>query len=893
MRGTSGGTRDFFISFNKSDRPWATWIAWMLEENGYSVFFQDWDFRGNFVLEMDRAHTSSRRTIAVLSPDYLKSRFAAAEWAARFREDADSEHDLLIPVRVRPCEPSGMLGPILYVDLVGRDEATAREQLLCRIRGIRYKPGEAPKFPGNPDHKVVLERPAYPSPYPGLSPFEPQQGPFFFGRNGETNELVSRLRDADCRFLAIVGASGTGKSSLVYAGLFPRLYAGDEIDGSQTWIIRSFRPSSAGLNPFSALAFSLESYVQEHRGRADRLAAELERTPASINRLADQVLAEAPDTGAKLLLFIDQLEDLFTHSAERYRRPFVDLLAAAVCHARVRIVTTLREDFLSLALQYPKLASLCQARGGTFPLSRPGRGALREIVRCPAERAGSEVEDDLVEEIVSDAGDDLGALPLIAFCLEELWQSVERGSQRPRLTVAAYERIGRLQGAIAKYADAATQDLRRYGGSQFDERLNIVFSKLVAVQADRAIRRQVLRAELDAAGDLVPDMINKRLLFAEGDHVELAQDALLDRWPVLKDWIDEHRADLILSEQLLAATQRWKAAPRRERHAYLWHSYRLRAAKALVARWHFTPVEKASIGGFIEASEIRRLKDIAALCAAGAAASTVLSLITLRYITPSLVPRGPLPVASYDANGYGMYDVHGNVWEWTKDCAELDRGVQFCKVRGGSWDNHEQWKLRADYWEYFQAGLVAPTVGFRVVREVDLAEAEKNDHFKDCEICPEMVIIKQGSVRLRKQQPSEGEACPPSEAAPLTDYDPVKAFAIGKTEITVRNWKSCLSAGGDACNKLQGDEQPDEDRPVVYVRLEDAEAYVNWLKDETGKKTYRLPTSAEWEYAAKGGRTESCYQWGNELGRNNANCSACGLTWRQLFDALGRAFGGR
>ena len=144
MRGTSGGTRDFFISFNKSDRPWATWIAWMLEENGYSVFFQDWDFGGNFVLEMDRAHTSSRRTIAVLSPDYLRSRFAAAEWAARFAEDADSEHDLLIPVRVRPCEPSGMLAPILYVDLVGSDEATARDQILSRIRGIRYPPGEEP-----------------------------------------------------------------------------------------------------------------------------------------------------------------------------------------------------------------------------------------------------------------------------------------------------------------------------------------------------------------------------------------------------------------------------------------------------------------------------------------------------------------------------------------------------------------------------------------------------------------------------------------------------------------------------------------------------------------------------------------------------------------------------
>ena len=103
MSDPADGKRDFFVSFNQADRAWATWIAWALEAAGYSVFFQDWDFKGNFVLEMDKAHTRSRRTVAVLSPDYLTSRFAAPEWAARFAQDATSEHDLLIPVRVRPC----------------------------------------------------------------------------------------------------------------------------------------------------------------------------------------------------------------------------------------------------------------------------------------------------------------------------------------------------------------------------------------------------------------------------------------------------------------------------------------------------------------------------------------------------------------------------------------------------------------------------------------------------------------------------------------------------------------------------------------------------------------------------------------------------------------------
>src|SRR4051794_7943961 len=133
----ASGKRDFFVSFTQADRSWATWIAWVLEEKGYSVFFQDWDFKGNFVLEMDKVHSQSRRTIAVLSPDYLTSRFAAPEWAARFAQDATSEHDLLVPVRVRPSDREGLLAQIVYVDLVGCGEAAARDRLLRRVEGIR------------------------------------------------------------------------------------------------------------------------------------------------------------------------------------------------------------------------------------------------------------------------------------------------------------------------------------------------------------------------------------------------------------------------------------------------------------------------------------------------------------------------------------------------------------------------------------------------------------------------------------------------------------------------------------------------------------------------------------------------------------------------------------
>jgi hypothetical protein len=112
---------------------------------------------------MDRAHTQSRRSIAVFSPTYLASRFTAPEWAARFAQDATSEHDLLIPVRVRPCELEGLLAQIVYVDLIGCGEAAARDRLVRRVEGIRLKPDEPPLFPGEIGHAVVSERPAFPA----------------------------------------------------------------------------------------------------------------------------------------------------------------------------------------------------------------------------------------------------------------------------------------------------------------------------------------------------------------------------------------------------------------------------------------------------------------------------------------------------------------------------------------------------------------------------------------------------------------------------------------------------------------------------------------------------------------------------------------------------------
>jgi TIR domain/Effector-associated domain 9 len=149
--------KDFFVSYNRADKQWAEWIAWTLEEAGYSVVIQAWDFRpgGNFVLDMQRAAAESEKTIAVLSETYLKSSYTQPEWAAAFTNDPESLKRKMIPIRVKECQPTGMLQSVVYVDLVGVPRAEAKQKVLESLRD-RIKPESEPLFPGeaNADAEV-------------------------------------------------------------------------------------------------------------------------------------------------------------------------------------------------------------------------------------------------------------------------------------------------------------------------------------------------------------------------------------------------------------------------------------------------------------------------------------------------------------------------------------------------------------------------------------------------------------------------------------------------------------------------------------------------------------------------------------------------------------------
>ena len=170
-------TKDFFISYNSADKGWAEWIAWVLEENGTTVVIQAWDFRpgGNFVLDMQRAAQDCERTIAVLSESYLNALYTQPEWAAAFQQDPTSTERKLLPIRVAPCQPTGMMAALVYVDFVGKTEAEAEAELL-RALADRAKPTTRPSFPQSVPQaeRVTPATVAFPKP---LDPPPPPPAP--------------------------------------------------------------------------------------------------------------------------------------------------------------------------------------------------------------------------------------------------------------------------------------------------------------------------------------------------------------------------------------------------------------------------------------------------------------------------------------------------------------------------------------------------------------------------------------------------------------------------------------------------------------------------------------------------------------------------------------------
>ena len=244
--------RDFFISYTAANQQWAEWIAWTLEDAGYTTVIQAWDFLAgnNFVLEMQKASVGAERTIAVLSPAYLRSGFAIAEWATAFVQDPTGEQGLLLPVRIEECDLQGLHRPIIYTDLIGRTEEEARAALLAGVSRIRAKPTTPPPFPSSSP-----EKPCFPGVLPSVWNVPHLRNLTFTGRELLLTQMHNVLAGSQVAALhqphALRGLGGVGKTQLALEYVY-RHAAAYEI----VWWIRSEEASTCAAD-FVALAAEL------------------------------------------------------------------------------------------------------------------------------------------------------------------------------------------------------------------------------------------------------------------------------------------------------------------------------------------------------------------------------------------------------------------------------------------------------------------------------------------------------------------------------------------------------------------------------------------------------------------------------------------------------------
>ncbi|MGW8252073.1 MAG: nSTAND1 domain-containing NTPase, partial [Anaerolineales bacterium] len=416
----------------------------------------------------------------------------------------------------------------------------------------------------------------------------------FFGKEELTQRLVACLGENRpyARFLAVVGPSGSGKSSLVKAGLVPALRHG-ALPGSANWFIVKMVP---GSHPYEELEIGLLRIATNPSVRLMELLRRDERGILQAARLG------LPFEEGELLLIIDQFEEIFTLAVDQGEaRQFLESLYVAVTEPRspLRVVITLRADFFDRPLMVQGLSTLLQERTEVVvPLSV---SELERAIRSPAQRVGVEVEPVLVTAIVVDVMEQPGALPLLQYALTELFER----RQDQRLTLEAYQAIGGVGGALDRRAEQVFTGLSDAGMSSARQ----VFLRLITPGKGASAvslptpdsRRRILKSELETIGiggsELAFDLARQagdstsaiaeaiesfgsaRLLSFDSDAatrsptVEIAHEFLLSEWQRLRGWLEESRGDMRVQRALGYAAGEWSDAGRDP--SFLLHGARL------------------------------------------------------------------------------------------------------------------------------------------------------------------------------------------------------------------------------------------------------------------------------------------------------------------------------
>jgi WD40 repeat protein/uncharacterized caspase-like protein len=418
-------------------------------------------------------------------------------------------------------------------------------------------------------------------PYMGLKAFSEEDSQFFFGRERLAQKLLNELNRNV--FLAIVGASGSGKSSVLQAGAIAQLRQGKQIPGSEYWWVRSFRP---GARPLDALAWRLVD-----GGSEKERSYQQQELKALLSEGVEGFvcwLRSRPEP--MVVLAIDQFEEIFTLANANERQQFLDLVLGAFDHAgdRFKLVITLRTDFIAPCLEVPTLARLLQASSVLVP-PYLNEADYHQIIVNPAEKVGLKVEPELVEVLLQELSHASGDLPLLEFVLEQVWQHRQPG----KLTLQVYQQqIGGLKGALEKRAqaiyDAMDSDakacarwiflaLTQLGEGTEDTRRRILKSELVVAKypaplVDRTLQAltaaKLVTVGLEAEAVPIGQSRDSSGYFPKPEvllqtqsqeiTVEVAHEILIRHWSTLRGWLQENRDRLRVQRQIEQAALQWK-----------------------------------------------------------------------------------------------------------------------------------------------------------------------------------------------------------------------------------------------------------------------------------------------------------------------------------------------
>ena len=425
-----------------------------------------------------------------------------------------------------PTVVSHVEGEAVIIGDNARQQISYYGDIIVRVDSLE----ELPPKPGEP-------------PYKGLTYYTEADEAIFFGREQLSDDLAARLQTTP--FLAVAGASGSGKSSLLRAGVIPRLRR-------RNWLTTILTPTA---DPLGQLAAGL-CRDETDLSAADALRAQLAADPQTLRRKADQLLARAG--AGRLLLIVDQFEELFTQCHdEAGRRAFIDnLLAAARANGRATVLIGLRADFMGRLTEVEELRALVEQN---FALLGPMQQEdLVRVIAEPARIGGWAFVSGLVEQFLSDVGQEPGRLPLLSHALLETW--ARRAGHV--MTLKGYRAAGGVEGAIAKTAE---DTLRRLDGPGEQAIVQAVFLSLTELgEGSEDTRRIALRDELARAGDpaavdaVLNTLAGARLVTLEADSVQVAHEALIRRWPRLREWLADNRERLRFERQLEADAAEWQ-----------------------------------------------------------------------------------------------------------------------------------------------------------------------------------------------------------------------------------------------------------------------------------------------------------------------------------------------